>query len=278
MANATEPECEAKPSWGVPVGIALSTVASIGINIGQNLQAAGISKLPEAERSKPFQSKIWRVGMALFVSFSIVNFAALALAPSSILTPIESIQFVSNIAYNKFVNKAVISNKMILGVCLALVGTVLSVLFGAQGSECNSVAQLEGYWAQPAWLGYFIVSLTIAGVAWIAHARYARLAAQRVSAGTAPQHTILRPVLFTISSALAGGAQMIVHSKAFSTLLMMLTQGDTSIFTSSWILYVEVVLVVLCGIIWVYRQTQVAAAAAAHALSLTHSHTHASPS
>ena len=37
---------------------------------------------------------------------------------------------------------------------------------------------------------------------------------------------------------------------------MMLTQGDTSIFTSSWILYVEVVLVVVCGCIWVVRQTQ----------------------
>ena len=49
--------------------------------------------------------------------------------------PIESIQFATNIAYNHFVNKAHVSLRMFLGVCLALVGTVFSVVFGAQVRE-----------------------------------------------------------------------------------------------------------------------------------------------
>ena len=132
MANTTAiagaTVCKELPAWGVPVGIGLSVAGSIGINVGQNLQAAGIAHLPEELRTKPFKSKVWQLGMGLFVVFSMVNFAALALAPASILTPIESIQFVTNIAYNKFVNHSSVRPKMLAGVCCALLGTVRDVL------------------------------------------------------------------------------------------------------------------------------------------------------
>ena len=173
-----------------------------------------------------------------------INFAALALAPSSILTPIESIQFVTNIIYNKLVNKAAVSRRMLLGVVLALVGTVLSVVFGAKGEGCFTLRQLEGFWTQGAWLVYFGVSVSVAIATWVWHAAQAKRA--KTDAALAERTTITRPVLFTLSSALAGGAQMIVHSKAFSVLLSMLFQGEFASLTS-WLIYVSLVLVILCG-------------------------------
>ena len=65
----------------------------------------------------------------------------------------------------------------------------------------------------------------------------------------------LSALAYTLSSALAGGAQMIVHSKVFSELGAMLLGGDAAPF-SSWLLYVELVLVVACGILWAYRLTE----------------------
>ena len=47
---------------------------------------------------------------------------------------------------------------------------------------------------------------------------------------------------------------MIVQSKVFSELLAMLFQGEIKILTS-WIFYVSLVLVVLCGMVWVIRLT-----------------------
>lgn len=44
--------CNELPAWGPPVGIVLGTIASIGINVGQNLQADGLRKLPEELRDK----------------------------------------------------------------------------------------------------------------------------------------------------------------------------------------------------------------------------------
>ena len=173
-----------------------------------------------------------------------------------------------SIAYNKLINKAVISWMMLGGVSCTLVGTVLSVVFGAPAGGCNSVEKLESYWLEPAWWAYLIATLTIAVLALVVHLVYAR----RVRAAEAGQcdypkgHAIVLPVTFTLYSALAGGAQMIVrllrrpandatpsaatsatpilciphagptfgtqvHSKVFSELLSFIFRGDMAVFT-----------------------------------------------
>ena len=104
-------ECNPLPSWGPPVGIFMGVIGSVGINVGQNLQATGMQSLPEELRMKPHNSKVWIIGLTIFISFSLINFAALALAPASVLTPIESIQFVNNIVWNRAVNKKAISRR-----------------------------------------------------------------------------------------------------------------------------------------------------------------------
>ena len=81
--------CQALPSWGLLVGVAMGVAGSIGINIGQNLQAAGIMKLEEqkamaiakgvekaAADFKPHKSRQWMVGLIIFIAFSLMNFAA----------------------------------------------------------------------------------------------------------------------------------------------------------------------------------------------------------
>ena len=83
--NATNFTCQELPDWGAPVGISIGSVASIGINIGQNMQADGLRSLPEDIRdTKPWKSRTWTIGQAVFVTFSMANFAALALAPASV--------------------------------------------------------------------------------------------------------------------------------------------------------------------------------------------------
>ena len=104
--------CRAPPEWGVSIGVCMGVFGSIGINIGQNLQASGLRAMPEEARANPCSSSLWRFGTVVFFSFSLINFSALALAPASILTPIESIQFVTNIVWNRVVNRAKASRRM----------------------------------------------------------------------------------------------------------------------------------------------------------------------
>ena len=86
--NATNFTCQELPPWGEPVGIVIGSIASIGINIGQNMQADGLRSLPDDLRdSKPWRSRVWTIGQVVFVTFSMANFAALALAPASVRGP-----------------------------------------------------------------------------------------------------------------------------------------------------------------------------------------------
>ena len=128
--------CTELPSWGAPLGIVFGVFGSIGINVGQNMQADGIQGLPEEFReTAPFKSVAWCWGMGFFVGFSMLNFAALGFAPASVLVPLESIQFVTNVFYSKIVHKKDVPPRMIIGVALACLGTVLTVVFGASGDS-----------------------------------------------------------------------------------------------------------------------------------------------
>ena len=251
-------KCQALPAWGFGVGVLMGVAGSIGINVGQNMQATALDELPDELKSKPHKSKLWMWGMVIFIIFSLINFAALALAPASILTPLESIQFVTNIFYNKFVNKKMISWAMQGGTWLTVLGTVFTVIFGPVGVPCHSVRTLENYWSKPTWLVYLIISLAFAIGSYVTHIVYMRkmkLVRVQNDAPAPWAHEMVLPVSFTLYSSLAGGAQMIVQSKVFSELLAMIFQGNFTIFMG-WLLYVEIVLVVTCGIIWIVKLTE----------------------
>ena len=236
---------------------------------------------------RPFKSRLWIMGLLIFIGFSLINFAALALAPASVLTPLESVQFVSNIAWNRLVNKKAVSARMLFGVLLAVVGTALSVVFGPPGGGCTSVAQLRSNWSRWAYWVYFISSITLAVGAFTLYTVWTRR--KRRGEALPPIARILLPISYTVSAALAGGAQMIVHSKVLSMLLallfgegtcisphlpkypqispepprafshlacaLLLGEGDTSLF-NSWLLYVELALVTACGSLWGIKLTE----------------------
>ena len=119
------------------LGILLSACGSIAINIGNNLQALGSSKRntetvstncarraggdmdsgaterggcegsgsSEANGSgsgrQQARCSTWLVGTVIFTAASIVQFASFAFAPASICAPLESLQFVSNLIFNR---------------------------------------------------------------------------------------------------------------------------------------------------------------------------------
>ena len=105
---------------------------------------------------------------------------------------------------------------------------------------------------------YLIISLAFAIGSYVTHIVYMRkmkLVRVQNDAPAPWAHEMVLPVSFTLYSSLAGGAQMIVQSKVFSELLAMIFQGNFTIFMG-WLLYVEIVLVVTCGIIWIVKLTE----------------------
>lgn len=163
---------------------------------------------------------MWKIGMALFAVASIITFSALALASASILVPLESIQFIVNIAFNGIVRKKKITLKMYTGTAVIIGGVVLVVLFGtneeAQAAACYTEAQLREYWTEPAWWVFLISSLIVAAVTYVVWRIYEKAGREKRQL---PYHSFMEPVMFTLSSALFGGGQMVVHTKLLAELL-----------------------------------------------------------
>ena len=58
----------------------------------------------------------------MFVSGSLLNFASYAFAPQSMLASLESVQFVTNILFGKFMLKAKVTSKMYIGTGVTVLG------------------------------------------------------------------------------------------------------------------------------------------------------------
>ena len=127
--------------WCLPLGVAIHVVGSVGINIGQNLQAKAMQSSPQV-KAKPCSSRLWVIGLTIFITGSLLNFVAFTFASASILVPIEAVQFVVNVVFNKYVNGKATSVRMLSGVMLTICGTILCVVFGSTDARCFDLAEV----------------------------------------------------------------------------------------------------------------------------------------
>jgi len=203
----------------VIIGIAVGLLSSVAINIGQNFQALG-AKEPGAD-IEPCTSKKWIMGLSIFITGSIGNMVAMAFASATILVPLESSQFVTNVLFSKFVNSQEVSCRQWCGTYIAVLGTVLTCVFGPNDSRCFSLEILESFWFSVPWLLYLLFSFCASGLGWVLYYRLRRAHKVQPSGFAA----VALPALFAVSSALIGGAQMIVHSKALAEVFDMMFRG-----------------------------------------------------
>ena len=68
-----------------------------------------------------------------------------------VLVPLESIQFVTNVAYSRIVHKTQVPIRMLAGVFCAVAGTVLSRrLRSLWLRSCHTLSELEWAWREEA--------------------------------------------------------------------------------------------------------------------------------
>ena len=243
-------------SWSVIVGIMLGLGASIGINVGNNIQSLAMGKEVDDDDflGKKRKKKMFIGGTVLFASASIVNFVAFAFAPAAVLAPLEAIQFVSNLIFNRFVCKREITRRMVIGSCLIILGVVGAIVCGPRGGAEFTISQLIGFWAHELWLGFLGVSIGLGLVCLYVH----RIHQRALDAGKPKRsYRVILPVTFAWSSATVG-AQAVVQSKMMSELVSLVFSdgfsGDSIVeLLKSWFFYFNLVLLLMSMVGWIYR-------------------------
>ncbi|KAL7528360.1 hypothetical protein ACHAXR_002401, partial [Thalassiosira sp. AJA248-18] len=199
-------------------------------------------------KKSPMQSITWVVGTIIFVSGSLLNFASYAFAAQSMLASLESVQFVTNLIFGKFMLGAHVTQTMMAGTCLTVTGTVMAVQFSAKETLDLDTNDIKKLYHNPAYLSY----LSIMGVMIVVlHILYRKLDERRKANQPVKHSDVLLPCIYSVSSALFG-TQSVVQAKVLAELLAVHGNGDENIF-KSWFTYLTLVIWILTVIVWLKR-------------------------
>ncbi len=246
-------EPEQPPGWTVVIGIVLGVGASIGINVGNNIMAIALAMHPSPEdvAAVKRRKKVLVCGTTLFAVASVINFVAFAFAPASVLAPLEAIQFVSNLVFNRFVNKRQVTRRMVIGSALIVLGVVCAVVCGPKQVAKFEIDQLVKFWQDLSWIVFLSVAAALALGCHFVNRHYKR----SVDEGQPLRgHRAILPATFAWSSA-SIGAIAVIQSKTMSELVeLAFSDGFRPlILLESWFFHFSLVLLLVSLIGWLYR-------------------------
>jgi len=143
------------------------------------------------------------IGTIVFVVGSLLTFAAFGFAAQSLLASLESIQFVSNVVFMRYVHKEAISWRILVSTAAIVAGNVLVVIFSNHTAALLTSADLiHLYVTNVSYWGYLVCAMVL----WfINHLAYSHYYHARVARGVMLwKHSFVEPFTFAVSSAIIG--------------------------------------------------------------------------
>jgi len=165
-----------------------------------------------------------------------------------LLASLESIQFVTNVIFGKFILGKEVTQSMVLGTFLTVAGTTLAIVFSApHGAEITSVQDMKDLWKNPAWIAYvcFIVALGAA-----LQSTYARYQKAHLAGVPFKNSDNVMAILYSTYSALFGSSS-VVFAKLMAEFLILLGQGKK--VADSWFFYVVILCWLVLMLYWLKR-------------------------
>ena len=212
-------------------------------------------------RRNPIESPIWVVGTLIFVTGSLLNFASYAFAAQSMLASLESIQFVTNLIFGRFMLGARITETMLAGTLLTVTGTIMTVNFASKETLELSISEIKDLYQSTAYVVYLVL-MVIALV--LLHVFYGRLATMqknapvkhsgwkgRLEVWLAGSRDTTMPIIYSVWSALFG-TQSVVQAKVLAEMLAAHTSGKENVF-KSWFTYMTILIWIATVIVWLQR-------------------------
>lgn len=232
-------------------GAALTSVATgTRATDGESPEQCETREAEEARSSTLRRAKVLYLGgTALFFTSTFVVFGAMSLAPASILAPIESVQFVANVAFARCVNKQQVSKAGYISSLVIVGGISLAVASGNHVNKSLGPTELEKYWGATKWIVYLACVVFFAAVAqlvWLLYERRSR----GIGGRELPHTATVLPVLYALSSSMIGSIS-VLQAKCISELLETLS-GGTDIWGSG-MTYLVIGLFLSTVIFWLYR-------------------------
>lgn len=179
---------------------------------------------------------LWFTGTTVFVTGSLLTFAAFGFAAQSLVASLESVQFISNVIFAKYVHGEVITPRMGLATLSIVAGNVLVVLFSTHtAAVLDSTDMIRLYLYNDAFIGYVVGSFVIWGASEVLFKRYHDERIQHNKRFW--MHSTVEPMAYVMSSAIIG-AVAVLNAKCLSMLIQVSIRGivDEFVMAPLWII------------------------------------------
>lgn len=217
-------------------------------NDSDETMETGSKLVTEQKKVHPSSSITWIVGTIIFVTGSLLNFASYAFTAQSMLASLESIQFVTNLIFGKFMLKANVSNAMLIGTGLTVMGTVLAVQFSSPVTLNLSTEEMKDLYSNPAYIIYLTLMI---GLLFLLNHMYNYYEKRKALGEPLRYSGAVIPLSYSIWSALFG-TQSVVQAKVLAELLSVHSSGVENIF-HSWFTYTTIMTWILTVGVWLSR-------------------------
>ncbi len=198
--------------------------------------------------TSPCTSMTWLFGTFVFVAGSLLNFASYAFAAQSLLASLESIQFVTNLIFGKFMLGANVTRTMLLGTALTVLGTIVAVQFSSKETLDLNTEEVKALYFNPAYISYLVL---VVGMLFLLHFIYRYYEKRKTNQSQLPHTDFVMPITYSIWSALFG-TQSVVQAKVLAELLAVHSDGEEDIF-HSWFTYFTLFFWLVTVGVWLKR-------------------------
>ena len=166
---------------------------------------------------------MWYLGTGAFVVGSLSTFAAFGFAAQSLLAALESIQFVSNVVFAKYVHGEAITTRMMLATLSIVGGNVLVVIFSSHVAlVLTSDEIIYLYMNNAAFWGYAACTFVIWAAGEYIFYTYHNARVHRNQ--RLWNHGLVEPLAYVVSSAIIG-AVAVLYAKCLSMLIQVSARG-----------------------------------------------------
>jgi hypothetical protein len=208
-------------------------------SLEDKIEAAVVDKPTELTDAEKRSHAFWRTfGIVVIVVANLATFAAFGFAAQSLLAALESVQFLSNVAFSKFVHHETVTRRTVFATCMIIVGNVLVVIFADKKAIIlNSADILELYRTNSSYHAYLCCAFVIfVGF----HFLYVHYYDARVKHGRKLwKHSFVEPFSYSISASIIG-TQAVLNSKCMSMLIQSSARTSRNEFVrpTIWVILV----------------------------------------
>lgn len=152
----------------IQTGAALSITGNLCVSFGFQLQ-----RLAHAYEPHPItRQMVWWCGFMLMAVGECSNFTAYGMAPASLVAPMDAVAIVSNVMLSRLIFKERVSRRSVVGVMMAILGTVAMALNAPQADEAIFGRAMRVMYVHDCITSYstavFIATISLAAL-WVAN-------------------------------------------------------------------------------------------------------------